>query len=178
MNELKNIDKTKSNGLKILLIFMLIPVVLVVLIFYLIQKKHITSPHQLACSSFKVALKQKTVPLYVSESEFNIQTDEMCRCFASVNPSNASINQLILDKCAKETISNWALPPKFFKNENSELCFKKEIYNEIILPSIIEEQNSLFSEGIFRNDLFDYLKKENREKKQKYKNFLNSCLNS
>lgn len=122
---------------------------------------------------------KKSVLLYTSETNFNIKTNQMCQCFVnSSKPNEAKIDSQILANCSKKIIFEWIMPSTKFKNKDSELCFKNSVYEEMILPLIIEEQNRAFNKGIFKNDLLYYRIKERQEKNRKYQYFFKKCANN
>lgn len=163
---------------KILLLFLSLPIIFIVLIFILINKNHQNNPERLACSSFKTALR-KSVPLHVSETVFKNKTDEMCQCFINNNDNRIanSISSAMMDICSKKVIFEWIMPSEKFTNKDAELCFKENVYKEIILPFVREEQNITFSKGVFRNDVLNYNKRDIHRKNINYQDFLKKCNN-
>lgn len=82
-----------------------------------------------------------------------------------------------MDICSKKVIFEWIMPPEKFTNKDAELCFKENVYKEIILPFVREEQNITFSKGVFRNDVLNYNKRDIHRKNINYQDFLKKCNN-
>lgn len=165
----------KSILKKVAFLLLILPMIFIFMIFILINEKHKQNPERLACSSFQTALR-KSVPLYVSESDFKMKTEKMCQCLFNENVGE-TIDYGKMGNCSKLVIFDWIMPSKKFKTRDSELCFKKSVYKEIIFPFVKQELDITFSKGVFRNDILNADSKKSRKRNEEYQYLLNKCNN-
>ncbi|WP_165091008.1 hypothetical protein [Neisseria yangbaofengii] len=163
---------------KIYLSMFSLPVFIIIIIFILIGKNHKKNPDILSCKLFQKSLV-KSVPLYVKKEEFDKGIKEICQCFRKNNIGGSPIKfvtKLNLDKCSKSYIYRWILSDNYEANVSNKNCIKNRLYEEVISPEILIDQKNTHKAGIFKNDLFNYKSRNNRNKSELISIIYMDCL--